>query len=405
MATTKSAPLYHRTLEAHLKKAAREYPVVFLTGPRQSGKTTLSRMAFPRFAYASLEEIDQREFARSDPRGFLARFGPRQGVILDEVQRVPELFSYLQGVVDRPGTRRFILTGSQQFHLSRRISQTLAGRAAVLSLYPLSISELLARRPLDPTRLDRLEPARGAKSLELTRIVFSGLYPRIHAHGLEPREWLNGYLQTYVERDVRDVLNIGDLEAFDRFLMLLAGRTGQLLNLSSLASDCGISQPTSRRWLSVLEASGVILLLRPHHANFRKRLVKSPKTYFLDTGLACFLLGLRSARDVEGHPLQGALFETLVLSELYKAFAHRGERPPLFFWRDRTGHEVDVVIDLGRRTVPLEVKLSRTVRPDAFRGVDFYSALSRGKGGVLVHGGDATYRQGRHIVRSWLHLS
>jgi hypothetical protein len=231
------------------------------------------------------------------------------------------------------------------------------------------------------------------------------MYPRIHAHRLAPREWLSGYVQTYVERDVRDILNIGDLEAFDRFLVLLAGRTGQLLNLSSLASDCGIAQPTARRWVSVLQASGVLLLLHPHHANFRKRLVKSPKTYFLDTGLACFLLGLRSPRDLEAHPLQGPLFETLVVSEVYKAFAHRGERPPLFFWRDRTGHEVDLVVDLGQRTVPLEIKLSRTVRADAFRGLDHYCSLSGTHRGVLVHGGEATHSQGTHVVRSWMACS
>ena len=399
-------PLFRRALEPHIKRLARQYPVVFLTGPRQSGKTTLSRVAFPRFAYASLEDLDEREFARSDPRGFLARFEGGRGVVLDEAQRVPELFSYLQGLADRPGAPRLVLTGSQQFQLSRRIGQTLAGRAAIVSLYPLSVSELAGRRPLDPSRIDR-RPAAVAEveGLDLRHVLFAGMYPRIHAHRLAPREWLSGYVQTYVERDVRDILNIGDLEAFDRFLVLLAGRTGQLLNLSSLASDCGIAQPTARRWVSVLQASGVLLLLRPHHANFRKRLVKSPKTYFLDTGLACFLLGLRSPRDLEAHPLQGPLFETLVVSEVYKAFAHRGERPPLFFWRDRTGHEVDLLVDLGQRTVPLEIKLSRTVRADAFRGLDHYAALSGRRGGVLVHGGEATYRQGSHVVRSWMACS
>ncbi len=373
-------PLFRRALEPHLKRLARQYPVVFLTGPRQSGKTTLSRVAFPRFAYASLEDLDEREFARSDPRGFLARFEGGRGVVLDEAQRVPELFSYLQGLADRTGAPRLVLTGSQQFQLSRRIGQTLAGRAAIVSLFPLSVSELAGRRPLDPARIDRT-PAAAAnvEAFDLRHVLFAGMYPRIHAHRLAPREWLSGYVQTYVERDVRDILNIGDLEAFDRFLVLLAGRTGQLLNLSSLASDCGIAQPTA--------------------------LVKSPKTYFLDTGLACFLLGLRSPRDLEAHPLQGPLFETLVVSEVYKAFAHRGERPPLFFWRDRTGHEVDLVVDLGQRTVPLEIKLSRTVRADAFRGLDHYCSLSGTHRGVLVHGGEATYRQGSHVVRSWMACS
>ena len=395
------ARLFPRILERKLKELARRFPVVFLTGPRQSGKTTLTRLAFRRFAYSSLEDLDEREFARADPRGFLARFAGARGVVLDEVQRAPELFSYLQGIVDRSGSPPYVLTGSQQFQLSSRISQTLAGRAAILNLYALSVSELIRRRPLDPARLDRAGEAAVPAGLDRDQILFSGLYPRIHALGLDPRDWLNGYVRTYIERDVRELLNVGDLEAFARFLALAAGRTAQLLNLSSLGSDCGISHATVRRWISVLEASGVVCLLRPHHLNFRKRLVKSPKLYFLDTGLVCFLLGLRSPAELAGHPLHGAIFETFVVSELYKAFAHRGERPPLYFWRDQTGHEVDVIVDLGRRRIAVEVKLSRTIRTEAFRGIDFYAGLAGGGGGALVYGGEETYRRGRHMVRSW----
>jgi len=396
-----SEPIFRRTLEGKLKQLARSFPVVFLTGPRQSGKTTLCRLAFPRFAYRSLEDLDEREFARSDPRGFLARAAGARGVILDEVQRVPELLSYLQGVVDRPGSPPYVLTGSQRFPLWTGISQSLAGRAAILNLYGLSLAELGGRRPLDPARLDRAPARFAAPAIDRDRTLFSGLYPRIHARGLNPRDWLNGYVRTYVERDVRELLNVGDLEAFSRFIVLAAGQTAQLLNFSSLASDGGISHATARRWISVLEASGILVLVRSHHANVRKRVIKSPKLFFLDTGLVCFLLGVRSAEDLNGHPLHGAIFETFVVSELYKAFAHRGERPPLYFFRDRTGHEVDVVIELGRRRIAVEVKLTRTVRLEAFRGLDFYRALAGGGSGVLVYGGEETYRQGRHLVRSW----
>lgn len=405
MATKAPSPAtnFPRALETTLRAVAKQFPIVFLTGPRQSGKTTLARHAFPRFQYLSLEDLDERELAESDPRAFLGRLRRARGVILDEVQRAPGLFSYLQGVVDAGGMGPFVLTGSQQFQISARIGQTLAGRAAILTLHPLAVSELLRRPALDPTRLHLDDRRRIAVALpDRDDILYRGLYPRIHAAPVDARAWLNGYVRTYVERDVRDVLNIGDLETFGRFLRLCAGRTGQMLSLSSLGADAGIAQPTARRWLSVLEASGIVVQLRPHHVNFAKRLVKTPKLYFLDTGVVCFLLGIRSAADLDGHPLHGAIFETFVVSELIKTFSNRGETPPVYFWRDQTGHEVDALVDLGKSAIPLEVKLSRTLYPDAFKGVERYLDLSAGENGVLVHGGDETpHHRGRTLVRPW----
>lgn len=394
-------PLYTRALARHLRFVGRRLPVVFLTGPRQSGKTTLARAAFPRYRYVSLEELDEREFAATDPRGFLARFESTPGVVLDEAQRAPEILSYLQGVVDRGGAPRFVLTGSQQFQLSRRIGQTLAGRSAVLSLYPLALGELLGRTPLDPSRIAAAGKAAPLPALSLDTLLWSGLYPRIHAEGVPPRDWLNGYVRTYVERDVREILNIGDLEMFSRFVTLAAGRTAQLLNLSALASDTGTSHVTVRRWISVLEAGGLVVLLKPHHRSLRRRLLKMPKLFFLDTGLACFLLGIRSVSDLAGHPLRGAIFESFVVSEVYKGFANRGEMPPLFFFRDRSGREVDLLIDLGRRVIPVEIKSSTTLRSEAFQGLDDYCRWAQEAGGVLIYGGTELHSRGRHRVRPW----
>jgi hypothetical protein len=394
-----------RTLGNRLAALALQFPAVFLTGPRQSGKTTLARATFGDFAYVSLEDLDEREFALSDPRGFLRRFESAAGVVLDEAQRAPDLFSYLQGVIDRPGAPRYVLTGSQHFHLAARVNQTLAGRAAVLSLYPFSLGELLGRAPLDPTALDTADDRPAVTDRSRDDILFGGLFPPVHDRGLAPRDFFNGYVRTYVERDVRELVNVGDLETFSRFVAACAARSGQLLNLSSRASDLGVSQPTARRWLSVLEASGVVVLLRPHPASPARRLVRTPKLYFLDPGLMCFLLRLRSAADLATHPLHGAVFETFVVAELYKAFAHRGESPPLYFWRDRAGHEVDVVIDLGARVIPVEVKLGETVRGETFRGLDDYARLADRRGGVLVHGGEAAYRRGEHVLLPWFGCS
>lgn len=398
--------MIRRTLAARLRQAASRFPVITVTGPRQSGKTTLVRSEFADAAYASLELPDQRAFALEDPRGFLAQFpGP---VILDEVQRAPDLFSYIQSLTDeedRPG--RFILTGSHNFLLLQSVSQSLAGRCAVFHLFPFSLSELAGRPAVTLKSLGRDVPrTRNATQHPLVDLLFSGLYPRIHDKGVPPREWLSGYVQTYLERDVRSVLNVGDLETFGRFVGLCAGRNGQLLNLSSLAADCGVTHTSARRWISLLEASFLIALLRPHHRNFGKRLIRSPKLYFLDTGLLCYLLRIRSAEELHQYAARGALFESFVVSELYKNFAHRGEQPSLYFWRDSAGHEVDLIVDLGDRLIPIEIKSARTVASDFFDGLEYW----RGLGGdphaaaALVYGGEHAFRRRGIVVYPWFTL-
>lgn len=395
--------MIRRTLETTLKQVARQYPVVTLTGPRQSGKTTLVRAALPRHEYASLEEPDVREYALADPRGFLAQFTGR--VILDEVQRAPDLFSYLQTVVDREDTPgRFILSGSQNFLLLRSISQSLAGRSAILHLLPFALSELEGRKPFPLEKLGRELPrGRRQSSPEVMEALFRGFYPRIHDKGLEPTTWYSGYYQTYVERDVREVVNVGDLEAFGRFVRLCAGRNGQILNLTSLANDCGITHTTAGRWLSILETSFLVRLLRPDHANFGKRLIKSPKLYFLDTGLLCYLLRIQSPEDLRTHASRGSVFESFVISELIKSFLHQGREPDLYFWRDSTGHEIDAVVDLGRERVAVEIKSAQTVARDFFSGLDFWRKLvgDASAPAALVYGGERSFRRGGVAVYRW----
>jgi hypothetical protein len=284
-----------------------------------------------------------------------------------------------------------------------KVTQTLAGRTALVNLLPFSLDELLCRTSTDPWRLDEMPPQTVQPSFTLEEIIFKGLYPRIHDKGLEPHDWLSAYYRTYVERDVRDLANIGNLETFQRFVRLCAGRSGQLLNLSSLALDAGISHTTARNWISILQAGFIIHLLPPHFANFSKRIVKTPKLYFLDTGLLCYLLRIRESEELVTHAMKGHIFETFVLTELYKAFAHRGETPPLYFWRDKTGHEVDVVIDTGSRLIPIEIKSSETVGRSLFDGLKYYISLGSpvSETGVLIHGGNGLYQREQFLVRPW----
>ena len=411
--------LFPRTLSSALRRVAGPFPVVYLTGPRQSGKTTLARATFPDFAYVNLEDLQRRAAVQEDPHGFLRSVAGEAGVIVDEAQRVPELFSYLQQVVDERRAGPFVLTGSQQFLLGAQISQSLAGRAAVLQLLPFSAAELWRRPALAPDAWAEADPSGSAPATppsSLDDVLFAGMYPAIHDHGLEPSQWLDSYLSTYVERDARLAGAIGDLASFARFLGLCAGRSGQLVNMTSLGSDAGVSRVTVSRWLSILTASYIIMLLQPHHENFSRRLVKTPKLFFLDTGLMCALLGVRTAGDLRLHPLRGAVFETFVVSELIKLFLHHGERAPVHFWRDSNGREVDVLLDLGTSRVPVEAKAGMTVAADAFRGLENYERLAasaaegaaaEGRPGyvtrrsVLVYGGDEWYERRGHDVRPW----
>lgn len=393
-----------RHLSARLIADARDFPVITLTGPRQSGKTTLARATFPDYAYVSLEDPEEREYALADPKGFLARFDTR--VILDEVQRAPELFSYLQGIVDEVDfSGQFILTGSQNFLLMERLTQTLAGRTAIHHLLPLSLGEQLGRglAPIEDLSANRGFEAPGR---DLFEVLLQGGYPRIHQKAIAPTRWLRGYYQSYLERDVRQLLHVGDLDAFRRFVGLCAGRVGQLLNLSSLANDCGITHTTARRWLSVLEASFVVVLLRPYHRNFGKRLVKAPKLYFVDSGLLCYLLRVRDPESLRTHASRGAIFESWVLSELTKRALNAGMEPDLWFWRDARGHEIDLVVDAGKRPLLLEVKSGQTLSTDYFRNIDYVrqKADPDRLDAMVVYGGDRNEKRRGGHVRAWWNL-
>lgn len=370
-----------RTIAPVLKDLARQYPVVTLTGPRQSGKTTLCRNTFPEKAYVNLESPDTREFALSDPRGFLASFP--DGAILDEIQRAPGILSYLQPIVDEVKTPgQFILTGSQQFEVMTKISQSLAGRTALLKLLPLSIQELAGAG---------IHPG-------IDHLLLHGFYPRIYEANLRPTQALGDYLETYVERDIRQLIHVKDLALFHRFVRLCAGRTGQLLNLSSLGSDAGISHTTARGWLTLLEASYVIMLLQPYHTNLTKRQVKAPKLYFYDVGLAAYLLGVENELHVKGHPLRGNLFENMIVIEALKHRFNQGKRSNLFFWRDAKGNEVDLILEAGPDLVPVEIKSGATVADDFFQGLRTFAARlpTPPARSFLVYGG--TERQKRSHV-------
>jgi hypothetical protein len=379
-----------RSAASTLKEIMKGYPVVAINGPRQSGKTTLAKAVFADKPYVSLEDPDERQFAEQDPRGFFNRYP--DGAVLDEVQRCPELFSYLQGIVDNDGRMGlFVLTGSQQFGLLSKITQSLAGRVGFVQLMPFSLKELQSAH-------------RAPKSLE--EVLIKGMYPPLYSRDVAPRTWHGNYVLTYVERDLRQMLSVHDLAAFQRFLRMCAARTGQLLNLSSLANDCGITHNTAKSWLSVLEASYLIHLLRPHHRNFNKRLVKMPKLYFFDTGIVAYLLGISSSEQIAVHPMRGAIFETFVISELLKMRFNLGLQSNLYFWRNNTGDEIDVIVEDGDRLHPIEIKSGQTVVSDYFSGLIKWRKISgtTGSGEVLVYGGEKNQRRADVDVISWRHL-
>ncbi len=372
-----------REITPCLVELFRKYPFVTVTGPRQSGKTTLCRAAFPHLKYVNLEAPDQREFAESDPRGFLSHIG--EGVILDEIQRVPELLSYLQVHADE--ARRnglFVLTGSEQFRLSDAINQSLAGRTALLRLLPFSLAE-----------------RRGTGASEsVDDILYSGFYPRIHDQKLEPRQALGDYFETYVERDVRQIGEIRNLSSFHRFVRLCAGRVGQLANLSALGADAGVSHTTARHWLTVLEASYVVFQLPPFYANIRKRLVKSPKLYFYDVGLASYLIGIEHAGQIATHPLRGALFENAVVLEALKHRFNRGYRSNLSFFRDARGLECDLLYENGNGICAIEIKSGATIASDYFNALNRIArVLPQISGKAVVYGGaDRQSRRDGEVV-------
>ncbi|ASX28015.1 AAA family ATPase [Rickettsia sp. MEAM1 (Bemisia tabaci)] len=359
--------MYQRFIQGVLEKFSKFYPVLGITGPRQSGKTTLAKILFPHLPYVSLENLDTRIQAQQDLRSFLANY--QNGAIFDEVQHVPELLSYLQGVVDESSQKgRYVITGSQNFSLSHHISQSLSGRIGMVTLLPLSLSELKeAENPLAS--------------------IFKGGYPLLHNLNMHPLDFYPSYIQTYIERDVRQLKNIENFNRFQTFLKLCAGRIGQIVNFSSLALDCGISHTTARQWLGILEASYIIFFLQPFYKNFNKRLIKMPKLYFYDTGIACTLLGLEKEQQLETHYLKGALYENLVILELLKGRLNLGLPANFYFWKDKSGHEIDFVAEWGGTIKAVEIKFNSTFQPDYIKNLNYFYKLDPNIESYLVYNG------------------
>lgn len=378
-----------RQLQTTLQRLAKAFPVVAITGSRQSGKTTLARQFFSGLKYVSLEDPAELAFAHEDPRGFLARFAT--GAVFDEAQRWPALFSFLQGMVDENRTPgRFVLTGSQQFGLLAGITQSLAGRVGMTRLLPLSLLEI------PPDRVGTLD-----------EMLLRGGYPALYSGAVDSSDWLASYVATYVERDVRQVLEVRELMVFQRFLKLCAARTGQLLNLNALAGEAGISHSTARAWMSVLESGDIVHMLPPYHRNFGKRLVKTPKLYFLDVGLACWLLGIRSSDVLTVHPTRGALFETLVVSEFLKQRFNLGKPADLYFWRDNSGLEADLLFEREGRLQMVEIKSGQTVTTDYVRAAQKTTRFAPEEALMpwLIHGGGDTYERNGVRVMGWKSFS
>ena len=380
-----------RELQHKLQEMVKKYPVVTLTGPRQSGKSTLLKSTFPDYSYVTVEDPDMRLFASEDPRGFLTTYPDK--TIIDEIQRVPELFSYIQSHVDKENKEgMYLLAGSHNFLLMQHIGQSLAGRTAVLKLLPFSHSEMQVGGILPDT---------------VDEEIFNGGYPRLYDKNIAPSEFYPFYIQTYVERDVRLIKNIGDLSKFIRFIKLCAGRIGQLLNLSSLANECGIAVSTAQVWISLLEASYILYLLKPNHNNYAKRLVKSPKLYFYDTGLACSLLEISNAKQLSTHFLRGGLFENLVINEFIKKSFNMGKSPELTFWRDSTGNEVDLLNTIEGKLNAWEIKSGATFSSDYFKGISKWAQLTNTTTEQLhaVYTGNKSVKTSNGDVVAWNDLS
>lgn len=384
--------MFKRQASKDIVEGARYFPVVAILGPRQSGKTTLSQMIFKKHVYLTLEDLDMRAAAKNDPRTFLVANSNEHGIIIDEFQYVPELLSYIQTIVDReqkPGY--FILTGSQNFLMNQAITQSLAGRVSIHTLLPLCVDELKQANIL---------PA------QIEQMLYKGSYPAIYAKDIEPTRLYKNYFQTYVERDVRQLAQVGDLTVFQTFVTLCASRIGQLLNLTSLGSECGISDNTAKRWLSILQASYIVHLVQPHHTSFGKRLIKTPKIYFYDTGLACYLLKIKE-EELATHPSRGGLFESFIITEVLKWYYNHGKVPSVYFWQDKTGHEIDCVIDEGSNIlIPIEIKAGRTASPRFFEGLEYWNELAedKQKNNFVVYAGESKQMRGYANLVSWQSL-
>lgn len=370
--------MFKRDLQAELKSIAKQYPVVTIVGPRQSGKTTLVQEVFPKKPYVNLEPPDIRALVTQDPRAFLSQYP--KGAILDEIQRTPTLLSYIQTIVDEDSSKKglFILTGSHQLELHQAITQSLAGRTALLTLLPMSMDEL----------------QKAGFELSLDELLLNGGYPRIYKDNLNPTTAYRNYFQTYVERDVRQLIHIKNLSLFQKFIKLCAGRIGQIVDFSNLANEVGVSHHTIKEWLSILEASFVIFQLQPYFENFGKRLIKSPKLYFTDLGLATYLLDIENITQLKRDPLRGHLVENLVILELMKTRLNKGLDPKLYFYRDHHQNEVDVIYKTSNQLVPIEIKSSETFHPEFLKGIQYFQNLSKGRGekGFLIYAGDKSMK-------------
>ncbi|UOB19428.1 ATP-binding protein [Abyssalbus ytuae] len=372
--------MFLRKAHSELVKLAQQYKAVVVIGPRQSGKTTLVKSVFKGKPYVNLENPDIRNFALEDPRGFLNQFS-KAGAILDEAQRTPQLFSYLQQILDeKKEGAQFVITGSNNFLLQQNVSQSLAGRVGYLTLLPFSLEELGDDAPKT-----------------INDLLFKGFYPPLYDKSFEIDKWFNNYIRTYLEKDVRQLKNIDNLIVFERFLRLCVGRIGQLLNKNALAIEVGVDSKTIESWISVLEASFVVFRLKPHHKNFNKRLVKMPKLYFYDVGLASALLGLHDANQWELHPFKGNLFENMIITELLKNRFNRGLPNNLYFWRDSAGHEIDILVDNFNEFMPIEVKAGKTITNEYFKGVNYWNNLTGFKGGKIIYGGEIYQKRSNDI--------
>lgn len=366
--------MIYRTAIIELTQLSQQFKVVAVIGPRQSGKTTLVRSQFSDLTYVNFENPDIRLFATQDPRGFLSNY--KNGVVFDEIQRVPELFSYLQQIVDEQNKMgQFIITGSNNFLLQENIAQSLAGRVGYLYLLPLSLQEI------------------NPKQITLNQLLYQGFYPSLYAnHEVNPNKWYDNYIRTYIERDVRMIKNITDLFLFEKFVRLLAARIGQLLNMSSLAIEAGVDVKTIQSWIGVLEVSFVIFRLKPYHANYNKRLVKMPKIYFFDTGLVCALLNINASDDLQYHYIKGALFENMIVIDFLKQRYNKGKNNNLFFWRDNTGNEIDLILD-KYNPIPIEIKSGETVSESYFKNLYFWNKITKNQGGIVVYGGNTSFNK------------